>query len=127
MDDDLSGRVIACAFEVSNTLGAGFFEKIYEKALCVELDRQGIRFQCQKPVVVEYKNCLVGEYITDIIVEDRLLLELEAVSSLCSEYEAQLLNYLKATELSLGLLLNFGKPKLGIKRMVWNHNETKNI
>lgn len=126
MDNDLSGRVIGCAFEVSNTLGAGFFEKVYEKALCVEFDRQGISFQCQKMVVVEYKNCLAGEYITDIIVENKLLLELKAVSALRSEHEAQLMNYLKATRLSLGLLLNFGKPKLGIKRMVWNHHETKN-
>jgi len=127
MDDDLSGRVIACAFEVSNALGAGFFEKVYEKALCVELEREGISFQCQKIIVVKYKSIIVGEYITDIVVEGQLLLELKAVSALCSEHEAQLMNYLKATGLSLGLLLNFGKPKLGIKRMVWNHDETKNI
>ena len=127
MDNDLSGRVIACAFEISNSLGAGFFEKVYEKALCVELEREGISFQCQKTIVVKYKNIIVGEYIADIVVENKLLLELKAVSILCSEHEAQLLNYLKVTGLSLGLLLNFGKPKLGIKRMVWNHNETKNI
>ncbi len=127
MDNNLSRRVIGCALEVSNTLGPGFFEKIYEKALCIEFEKNGIDFQTQKSVNVIYKGSLVGEYITDIIVEDKLLLELKAVSALCSEHEAQLMNYLKATGLSVGLLLNFGKPKLGIKRMVWNHNETKKI
>ncbi len=127
MGSNLSRQVIGCAIEVSNTLGPGFFEKLYEKALCIELENSGIYFQRQKPVQVMYKNNLIGEYIADIIVEDMLLLELKAVSALCGEHEAQLMNYLKATGLSVGLLLNFGKPKLGIKRMVWNHNETKNI
>jgi GxxExxY protein len=127
MGKNLSRRVIGCAIEVSNTLGPGFFEKIYEKALCIELEKNGIFFQSQKPVNVIYKGRLIGEYIADIIVEDKLLLELKAVSALCGEHEAQLMNYLKTTGLSVGLLLNFGKPKLGIKRMVWNHNETKKI
>ena len=125
MDNELSQQVIGCAFEVSNTLGAGFFEKVYEKALCIELEKKEIRFKCQEPVIVKYKERFVGEYVTDIVVEDCLLLELKAVNALCSEHEAQLMNYLKATKLSYGLLLNFGKPKLGIKRMIWNHNETK--
>jgi len=124
MDNKISQRVIGCAFEVSNTLGAGFLENVYEKALCVELERKGLSFHRQKPVVVKYKGVLVGEYITDIIVEDSLLLELKAVSVMSGAYEAQLMNYLKATGLSFGLLLNFGKPKLSIKRMIWNHNET---
>ena len=127
MGNNLSRHVIGCAIEVSNTLGPGYFEKIYEKSLCIEFEKNGICFQSQKPVSVIYKGSLVGEYITDVIVEDKLLLELKAVSALCSEHEAQLMNYLKATGLSVGLLLNFGKPKLGIKRMVWNHNETKKI
>ena len=127
MDDELTQRVIGCAFEVSNTLGAGFFEKVYEKALCVELEKAGLDYVCQKPVLVKYKDSLVGEYVADIIVEGQLLLELKALSSLCGEHEAQLINYLKATGLSVGLLLNFGRPKLGIKRMIWNHNESKNI
>ncbi len=118
MDNELSQRVIGCAFEVSNTLGVGFFEKIYEKALCFELEKKGIGFKCQESVTVNYKGNIVGEYVTDIIIEDCLLLELKAVKALCSEREAQLLNYLKATGLSFGLLLNFGKPKLGVKRMI---------
>jgi len=127
MSNNLSRRVIGCAIEVSNTLGPGFFEKIYEEALCIEFEKNGVYFEAQKSVNVIYKGNLVGEYIADIIVEDKLLLELKAVSELCSQHEVQLMNYLKATGLSVGLLLNFGKPKLGIKRMVWNHNETKKI
>ncbi len=127
MSNNLSRRVIGCAMDVSNTLGPGFFEKVYENALCIEFEKNGIYFQSQKLVNVIYKNSVVGEYITDIIVEDKLLLELKAVSALCSEHEAQLMNYLKVTGLSVGLLLNFGKPKLGIKRMVWNHDESKKI
>jgi len=118
MDNKLSQQVIGCAFEVSNTLGVGFLEKVYEKALCVELKNKGIAFTCQKPVAVNYKDVLVGEYVTDIIVEGSLLLELKAVSVVPAVYEAQLMNYLKATGLPFGLLLNFGKPKLGIKRII---------
>ena len=124
MDNELSRQVIGCAFEVSNTLGAGFFEKVYEKALCVELEKTGLHYVCQKSVNVKYKGFIVGEYIADIVVEGKLLLELKALSTLCREHEAQLINYLKATGLSVGLLLNFGKPRLGIKRIIWNHNES---
>ncbi|MGB5279117.1 MAG: GxxExxY protein [Gammaproteobacteria bacterium] len=127
MDDELSRQVIGCAFEVSNTLGAGFFEKVYEKAMCIELKKAGLGYVCQQSVSVKYKDLFVGEYIADIIVEGQLLLELKALSTLCREHEAQLINYLKATGLSVGLLLNFGRPKLGVKRMIWNHNESKSI
>ena len=127
MEETISQRVIRCAFDVSNTLGAGFLEKVYENALCVELERSGLDFQSQKPVAVTYKGFQVGEYVVDIIVEDKLLLELKALSMLCSSHDAQVMNYLRATNLSVGLLLNFGKPKLGIKRIVWQHNETEKI
>ena len=122
----LSDKVIGCAQNVSRELGAGFFEKVYEKALCVEFEKAGLDYECQKPVLVKYKEITVGEFIADIVVEGQLLLELKALSALCHEHEAQLMNYLKATRLSVGLLLNFGRPKLGIKRMIWDHNETKN-
>jgi len=127
MGETVSQRVIRCAFDVSNTLGAGFLEKVYENALCVELERSGLKFYPQKPIVVNYKGFQVGEYIADIVVEDKLLLELKALATLCSSHEAQLMNYLKATNLSVGLLLNFGRPKLGVKRIVWQHNETEKI
>ena len=127
MVETLSQRVIRCAFEVSNTLGAGFLEKVYENALCVEFAKNDIGFQVQKPIVVIYKGFKVGEYVVDIIVEDKLLLELKAVSVLGGSHDAQVLNYLKATNLSVGLLLNFGRPKLEIKRLVWQHDETEKI
>ena len=127
MGETISQRVIRCAFDVSNTLGAGFFEKVYENALCVEFERNGLKFQAQKSIIVNYKGFRVGEYIADIVVEDKLLLELKVVSTLCSSHDAQVMNYLKATNLSVGLLLNFGRPKLAIKRIVWQHNETEKI
>ena len=127
MEETLSQRVISCAYDVSNTLGVGFLEKVYENALCVELGKKGIRFQSQKPVVVNYKGVRVGEYIADIVVEDKLLLELKALTLLSSSHDAQVMNYLKATNLSVGLLLNFGRPRLGVKRIVWQYNETERI
>ena len=127
MNETVSQRVIRCAFDVSNTLGAGFLEKVYENALCVELEKNGLKFQSQKPIVVNYKGIQVGEYIADIVVEDKLLLELKALATLCSSHDAQVMNYLKATNLSVGLLLNFGRPKLDVKRIVWQYNDTEKI
>ena len=127
MMETVSQRVIRCAFDVSNTLGAGFLEKVYENALCVELGKNGLKFQSQKPLVVNYKGYQVGEYMADIVVEDKLLLELKALAALCSAHDAQVMNYLKATNIPVGLLLNFGRPKLGIKRIVWHHNESEKI
>ena len=127
MEETISQRVIACAFDVSNTLGVGFLEKVYENALCVELRKDGLKFQSQNPIVVNYKGFQVGEYIADIVVEDKLLLELKALSALISSHDAQVMNYLKATNLSVGLLLNFGRPKLGVKRIVWKYNESEKI
>lgn len=127
LDKRLSERVIGCAFEVSNTLGSGFLEAVYENALCQELKRKGILFERQKSLEVNYRGEVVGNYIADVIVEDKLLLELKALSRTTSEHEAQVMNYLKATGLSVGLLLNFGTPKLGIKRIVWQYDALETI
>ncbi len=123
----ISERVISCAFTVSNTLGAGFFEKVYENALCVELKKAGILFKSQQSYEVSYKGEIVGAYIADIVVDGRLLVELKALSGFSREHEAQVMNYLKGSGLSVGLLLNFGTPKLGIKRIVWNHDDAEKI
>ena len=88
MDNELSQRVIGCAFEVSNCLGSGFLECVYEKALCVELTKNNIAFVRQKPVTVRYKGIIVGEYVADIIVENTLLLELKATSAMPAAYSA---------------------------------------
>ncbi len=127
MSEMISHRVIRCAFEVSNTLGAGFLEQVYERALCIELRKNGLAFRTQQPVTVKYKGFDVGRYVVDVIVEDKLLLELKALGSIGSSHEAQVMNYLRATGLSVGLLLNFGQPKLGIRRLVWRHDETRKI
>jgi GxxExxY protein len=125
--EPLSRRVIGCAFEVSNGLGAGFLESVYENGLCVELAEQGLEFERQKPLVVTYKGRVVGNYLADVLVEGTLLLELKALSQLTPEHEAQVLNYLRATGLTVGLLLNFGTPRLGIRRLVWQHEDAYRI
>ena len=123
----ISEQVICCAFEVSNTLGAGFIEKVYENALCVELNRAGIPFCRQKRYDVRYKNENIGNYIADIVIADKLLVELKALSALNKEHEAQVMNYLKASGLRVGLLINFGTSRIGMKRIVWNHDESQRI
>ncbi|WP_295385588.1 GxxExxY protein [uncultured Thiodictyon sp.] len=119
----ISRRVIGCAFAVSNTLGVGFLEAVYENALCIELADQGIRFERQAPLKVSYKGRLVGNYIADLVVEGRLLVELKALKLLTADHEAQVMNYLRASGLSVGLLLNFGAPKLEMRRLVWRHDD----
>ncbi len=123
----ISERVISCAFEVSNTLGSGFLEKVYENALCVELSRAGIPYLCQPRYQIRYKNEIVGNYTADLVVAEKLLIELKALSALSREHDAQVMNYLKASRLSVGLLLNFGTPRIGVKRIVWKHNESERI
>jgi len=123
----ISERVISCAFEVSNNLGAGFLEQVYENALCVELNRADIPYCRQKRYAIRYKNENIGNYIADIVVAEKLLIELKALSTLSREHEAQVMNYLKASGLGVGLLLNFGTPRIGMKRIVWNHDESEKI
>ncbi len=103
---------------VHREMGCGFLENVYENALSVELRRIGIEFKRQAPLLVYYQNELVGHYVADIIVNDELLLELKALSSITGSCEAQLLNYLKASGISAGLILNFGSISLEFKRMV---------
>lgn len=103
---------------VSNALGAGFLEKIYENALVMELRKSEIRFEQQKKIQVKYDGVVVGDYVADLVVNDSVLLEIKATKSINEIHQAQLLNYLKATGLGVGLILNFGSPRLGIKRMV---------
>ena len=116
--NDLSGRVIGCAFTVLNTLGAGFLEKVYENALAHELGAAGLIVVQQCSVKVHYNDVVVGEYFADLLVEDMLLVELKTVKALDDAHRMQCTNYLKATGLRFCLLLNFGKPRLEIKRVV---------
>ena len=115
--DPLTRRIIGCAMTVSNALGSGFLEKVYENALLVELRSNGLAAEQQKPLDIYYRDILVGEYFADIVVEDSVILELKAAKAINEIHQAQLLNYLKMTGFHRGLILNFGTPRLGIKRM----------
>ena len=116
----LTEKIIGCAFKVHNTLGCGFLEKVYENALAHELRKNSLSVEQQKPIQVIYDKIVVGDYIADILVESAVILELKAIKAIDKIHEAQLLNYLKATGLNLGLILNFGQPKLQIRRFVNN-------
>jgi len=119
MDDNkITETIIGCAMKVSTALGPGFLEKVYENALVYELRKTGLEAEPQKPIQVFYDGVVVGDYTPDILVNQRIIVELKAVSAIEEAHEAQLLNYLKATRLHLGLLLNFGTPRLGIKRKI---------
>lgn len=126
-EDKISERVIGCAFAVSNGLGAGFLEVVYHNALAVEFERRGVVFDSQKPLSVQYRGAVVGEYIADFVVDERLIVEIKALTALHVQHEAQLMNYLKASGLSAGLLLNFGAPRLGVRRMVAGHDDSAPI
>ena len=115
--NSLSEKVLAAVFEVSNTLGAGFLEKVYQRALLKELGLRGIRASAEASFAIHYKGHSVGEYFADILVEDALVVELKCVERLANEHTAQCLNYLRASGQTLCLLVNFQKPKVEWKRI----------
>ena len=117
-EEQLSYAIRGCVYEVFRQLGGGFLEKVYEKALLKELQTQGLRAESQVQIKVRYKNAVVGEYVADVIVEDSVILELKAQQQLSKVSEAQLLNYLKATHINIGMLVNFAYPRATIKRLV---------
>lgn len=119
---DITDRILKAFYNVYNTLGFGFLEKIYENALMMELISMGLFCERQKPIKVFYKGSVVGEYFADIIVNNCVILELKAAETLMEEHGFQLLNYLKATEIEVGLLLNFGK-KAQFKRKIFSNEE----
>ena len=118
LEGELTEKVLGSAFKVLNTLGAGFLEKIYENALALELRKCGIVVECQKSFPVRYEATVVGDYQADMVVEGRVIIECKAATNLNPVHEAQLMNYLKASGLRVGLLINFGRPKLQYRRMV---------
>lgn len=111
----ITEKIIGCAFLVSNGLGAGFVEKVYENALAHELHKAGLKVHKQHPIHVMYDGIIVGEFLADLLVEDRVLVEIKAVKAFDEAHQAQCINYLQATGLRLCLLLNFGTRKVGIK------------
>lgn len=119
--DDLTEKVIAAAYEVSNHLGCGYLERVYHNALLCELSAMGLSVKSEVEARVVYKGQEVGLYYIDILVEDRVILELKSVNFLVNAHKAQLINYLHATGLNLGLLFNFGSPHVQVQRVVHNY------
>jgi len=115
----LTETVIGAAYTVHNTLGYGFAEKVYENALCAELEILGLASVQQVPIEVSYKGRIVGQYVADIMVDRKLIVEVKAVRELAKEHEVQLVNYLKATGMEVGLLINFGK-KVQVRRRAFS-------
>jgi GxxExxY protein len=115
-DETLTEKIIGCAFKVHSALGPGYLEKVYENAMCIELAKQGLQVKQQEPVVVYYDGQIVGDYVVDLWVEERIIVELKAVQALTKAHEAQVVNYLTATGTDIGLLINFGAPSVQIKR-----------
>jgi GxxExxY protein len=118
----LTEKIIGCAYDVGNNLGNGFLEKVYENALAYELRENGLKAEQQKPIKVFYKGKAVSEYVADLIIEDCVLTELKTVKNLDEIHLAQCLNYLKATNLPICLLINFGRPKVEVKRVYLSVN-----
>lgn len=114
----ITQKIIGCAYRVSNTLGCGFLEKVYENALAHDLRKSGCDVCQQHPLTVRYDGVIVGEYVADLVVSGRILIELKAVKALDTIHTAQCLNYLKASGMPVCLLINFATPKIQIKRLV---------
>lgn len=117
--EDLSYKIRGCAFRVYNTLGFGHKENIYSEALKSEFEKEGIKLEREKVLPVFYQGKKVGIYRPDFIIENKILIEIKAVSFMPRDYEIQLTYYLKGTEYKLGFLINFGNRKLDIRRRVW--------
>ena len=121
--NEITYAINGAVFEVNKILGPGFLEKVYENALLVELKKRGLKAESQVPINVTYKSFSVGEYTADLFIEDKIIVELKTVDNLDKIHEAQLLNYLKATGITVGLLVNFKNPKAEIKRLVLDLSE----
>ena len=118
--NEITYAINGAIFEVNKILGPGFLEKVYENALIIELRNRGLIAESQVPIKVEYKGEGVGEYIADLIIEKSVIVEVKTVDALSNVHKAQILNYLKATGISVGILVNFNKSKADIQRMVLN-------
>lgn len=114
--EELTGKILSACFEVSNELGSGFLESIYQKSLVIALHQKGPKTVEQAPIHVMFRGERVGMFLADILVEEKIIVEIKAVSALTPEHKAQIINYLKATGIEIGLLINFGNPKLEYRR-----------
>ena len=127
LHQDLTENIIAAFFEVYNNLGYGFLERVYERSMLHELGLRGMFTRSQQPIKVYYKGQITGDFVADIIVENKVIVEIKAASLLAIEHDKQLQNYLRATDIEVGLLLNFGpKPQL-LRRVLTNENKEVRI
>jgi GxxExxY protein len=124
---EITEQILKAYFIVYNKLGYGFLEKVYENAMMIELKRLGLICEKQKPLNVSYEGFIIGEYFADIIVNECVIIELKAAENLCSEHECQLVNYLKASEIEVGMLLNFGKKPEFKRRVLTAEYKNLNI
>jgi GxxExxY protein len=118
--EEITKAIIGCAFEVINELGAGFLESVYEKALLLALRQKGLSAISQHPVKVLFRGECVGDFYVDVFVEEKVIVELKAAKAIAPEHQAQIINYLNATGIEVGLLINFGSSKLEYKRFTRN-------
>ncbi|MDQ2746703.1 MAG: GxxExxY protein [Acidobacteriota bacterium] len=123
--EEITGKILEACFEVSSELGIGYLESVYEKSLLIALRQKGLKAENQIPLQVKFRGQNVGEYFVDILVEEKVLIELKVASGLSKENFAQTINYLKATDLDVGLLVNFGTPKIEYRRFInkFNNNQ----
>ena len=124
-DRELTQKIIGSAMKVHSALGPGFLESVYQKALTHELQKAGLKVECEKAIVVQYEGVVVGDFSADMLVESRVMLELKANQALALANEVQLVNYLTATGIEIGLLLNFGSERLEFKRKTRTYRPTK--
>jgi len=124
LHSEITALIIKCFYKVYNELGFGFLEKVYQNSLLIELRNAGLYCEPQQPIKVFYQEIVVGEYFADIVVNNCVIVELKAAEALVEEHEFQLINYLKATEIKIGLLLNFGK-KPEVQRKIFTNDRLK--
>ena len=126
LHQSITNAILKVYYEVYNELGSGFLEKVYQNAMYFELKSKGYNVEAQKPIKVYFKNQLVGEYYSDLIVENKVIVELKATELLMNVHIAQIINYLKATPIEVGLLLNFGEEP-EFKRLIYTNDRKNNI
>ncbi len=117
LHSELSRDVLACCFDVAKTLGAGFLENVYKNALFISMKQKGLTVSTEQVYEIEFQGYKIGKYIADLVVENLVIIELKCCQSLLAEHQAQLINYLKASGIPIGLLVNFGHPKLEYRRL----------
>lgn len=122
LHEEITGKIIKAFYEVYNVMGYGFLERVYENSMMIELEEMGMTVEKQKAIKVYFKKRIVGDYFADILAEEKVIIELKTVSKILPKHESQLLNYLKATDIEIGLILNFGpeEPKV-IRKIFENH------